>query len=282
MQTPDRAAADTRYDIIEADLERDRDAAIGVWRGHIGWRHQLERMYDVYYLGCPHGRPQLRLLRDGSSGEIVGTVGAGPRPMLWQGREIRAAVLSHFAVLPGHRTVAPALKLGRAMVAASSDRFELLYALPNAMSGAICRRAGFRPVGYLLRHVRLLRYGPYLPRVLPGVLARAGGALLDGALAAGRRLRAPWRVALHAAWADTVDPRMQALWENSDRGMALSSVRTSAMLEWRLLGLPAAQRRFLLVGAHDDAPLAAWFACETNVRESGLMTITDAWFAGGT
>jgi hypothetical protein len=280
MQTPDHTAADTRYDVIEADLERDRDAVIAVWRGHIGWRHQLERMYDVFYRGCPHGSPELRLLRDRRSGAIVGTMGAGPRPMLWQGRPIRAAVMSHLAVLPEHRTVSPALQLARAVVAASTARFDFIYALPNAMSGAICRRTGFRPVGHLQRHVKLLRYRPYLRRVLPGTLARAGGSLLDGAVAVGRRLYAP-RETMHADWTDTIDPRMQALWEGSDRGLALSTARTSALLEWRLLGLPAVRRRFLLVGPAADAPLTAWFACETNVRESGILTVTDAWSVDG-
>lgn len=281
MQTPDHTAADARYDVIEADLERDRHAVIAVWRGHIGWRHQLERMYDVYYRGCPHGIPQLHLLRDRRDGAIVGTMGVGPRPMLWQGRPIRAAVLSHMAVLPGHRTVSPALQLGRTAHAASLDRFDFIYALPNAMSGAICRRAGFRPVGDLLRHVKLLRYRPYLSRVLPGVIAHAGGRVLDAAIAAGRHLRVPGRDALHAHWTDAIDPRMQALWEGSDRGLVLSTVRSSAMLEWRLLGLPAVRRRFLLVGPTAGGPLLAWFACETNVRDSGLMTVTDAWSADG-
>ena len=281
MQMPNHTAADARYDVIEADLGRDRDAVIAVWRGHIGWRHQLERMYEVYYRRCPHGSPQLYLLRDRRDGAIVGTMGVGPRPMLWQGRPIRAAVLSHMAVLPGHRTVAPALQLGRTAHAASLGRFDFIYALPNAMSGAICRRAGFRPIGNLLRHVKLLRYRPYLSRVLPRVLARAGGGALDAMIAAGHHLRAPGRGPPHAGWTDTVDPRMPALWEGSDRGQVLSTIRTSALLDWRLLGLPAVRRRFLLVGPSAGSPLLAWFACETNVRDSGLMTVTDAWSADG-
>lgn len=273
---------DDRYETIEGHLERDRDTVIGIWRGHLGWQDQLERMYDVFYLDCPFGRPLLRLLRHRASGEVVGTIGAGPRPMLWQGSELRAAVIGHFAVLPKHRSFKPALGLARIMAAASLDHFEFVYGLTNAQGGAIGKRAGFAIPAQLLRHVKVLRYRSYVPRVLPGSLGRAGGVLLDGAIAAGRRLRAPGRRSgLHAAWADTVDPRMQALWEQSERGNGLSTMRTTAMLEWRFLRLPAVHRRFLLVAPAPGAPLLAWFVCETNVRVPGFMTVTDAWFAGG-
>lgn len=286
METLDRAArigADEgeRYEVIEGDVVHHRDTVINLWRGHIGWRDQLERMYDAYYLDCPHGQPLLRLLRDRRSGQIVGTIGAGPRHMRWKGCDIRAAVLSQMVVLPGHRSVAPAVKLARAIVGAGTEHFDLIYALPNAMSGAICRRAGFRPVGQLQRHVKVLRYAPYLSRVLPGLLARPGGSLLDAAAALARHWRRRGASRLHAIWTDTIDPRMEALWKASEHGEALITVRTSAMLQWRLLGLPALDRRFLLISPEPDGPLVAWFACEANVRDTGIMTVTDAWSAGG-
>lgn len=275
-------ANDDRYEIIEGHLERDRETVIGLWRGQIGWQDQLERMYDVFYLGCPFGQPLLRLLRHRASGEIVGTIGAGPRPMLWLGHVSRAAVISHTVVLPEHRSLKPALGLYRAMAEASQSRFELTYGLPNARSGAVCKRARFAVLGQLLRHVKVLRYRSYAQRVLPGALGRSGGVMLDGLIAAGRKVLASGRHSgLHVVWSDEIDPRMQALWEQSEHGTGLSTMRTTEMLEWRFLQLPAIRRRFLLVAPAPGAPLLAWFACETNVRAPGFMTVTDAWFAGG-
>lgn len=273
---------DDRYETVEGHLERDRDTVIGLWRGQIGWQDQLERMYDVFYLGCPFGRPRLQLLRHRASGGIVGTVGVGPRPMLWQGRELVVGVSSHFVVLPAHRSVKPATRLAQAMIANCLEHFAFGYALTNTSGGAICRRVGFTVPVQLLRHVRVLRYRNYMARVLPEPLGHASGALLDGVLAAGRHLSLPGRRAnLHVAWTDAVDPRMQALWEQSEHGDGLCTVRSTRMLEWRFLGLPAIHRRFLLVAPAPGAPLLAWFACETNAHASGLMTVTDAWFAGG-
>jgi len=273
---------DDRYDTVDGCLERDRDTVIGLWRGQIGWQDQLDRMYDVFYLGCPFGRPRLRLLRHRASGEIVGTIGTGPRPMLWQGRELQVGVVSHFVVLPAHRSLKPAMGLVRTMTETCLGHFAFVYGMTNARGGAVCKRAGFAVPAQLSRHVRVLRYRDYMTRVLPGPLGRAGGALLDAALAASRHLPLPGRrAALHVAWMDAVDRRMQALWEQSEHGEGLCTVRSTRMLEWRFLGLPAVRRRFLLVAPAPGAPLLAWFACETNVRAPGFMTVTDAWFAGG-
>lgn len=273
---------DERYETVEGHLERDRDTVIGLWRGHVGWQDQLERMYDVFYLNCPFGRPRLRLLRHRASGDIVGTIGAGPRPMLLRGREARVGVISHFTVLPKHRSLRPAMELARAMTRASLDQFEFVYGMTNARGNAVCRRAGFAVPGELLRHVKPLRYRSYIPRLMPGPCGRFGGLMLDGVLAASRRIHLPGkRPSLHVAWTDTIDPRMQALWEQSEHGDCLSTVRTTEMLRWRFLGLPAIRRRFLLVAPAVGRPLLAWFACETNVRSPEFMTVTDAWFEGG-
>lgn len=281
METSD-IVFDDRYETVEGHLERDRDLVIGLWRGHIGWQDQLERMYDVFYLNCPFGRPRLRLLRHRAGGDIVGTIGAAPRPMLLRGREARVGVISHFTVLPKHRSLKPAMGLARTMTRASLDQFEFVYGMTNARGNAVCKRAGFAIPGELLRHVKPLRYRSYGQRLLPGPLGRAGGALLDGVLATGRQLcTAGRRRSLHVAWSDAVDARMQALWEQSEHGDGLSTMRTTAMLQWRFLDLPAVRRRFLLVAPAPGAPLLAWFACETNVRAPGFMTVTDAWFAGG-
>lgn len=275
-------ACDDRYETLEGCPRRDRDIVIGLWRGNIGWRDQLERMYDVFYLRCPFGRPRLRLLRHRASGDIVGTMGIGPRPMFWQGRETRVGCASHFVVLPGHRSLRPAMRLAFDTAQSGLEQFPFVYAMTNAHGEAVGKRAGFAAPGQLQRHLKPLRYRGYAQRVLPGALGAAGAALLDGVLAAGRRAHASLRRSgLDARWSERVDPRMQALWERSERGAGLSTARSTAMLEWRFLDLPALRRRFLLVAPAPGAPLLAWFACETNVRAPGLMTVTDAWFAGG-
>jgi len=275
-------ACDDRYETLEGHIERDRDTVIGLWRGNIGWQDQLDRMYEVFYRRCPFGRPQLRLLRHRASGEIVGTMGIGPRPMLWQGRETLVGCPSHLVVKIGHRSLKPAIGLVVDTANAGLGEFAFICDMTNARGGAVCQRAGFAVPGRLLRHVKPLRYRNYGARVLPGRLGRLGGTVVDGVLSGGRLLCAPLqRTGLHARWTEDVDPRMEQLWERSAHGRSLCTVRNTAMLRWRFLELPAVRRRFLLVTAAPDAPLLAWFACETNVRAPEFMTVTDAWFAEG-
>src|SRR5690606_23742311 len=106
-------------------------------------------------------------------------IGAGPRPMYWQGRRIRAGVMAHFAVAPAHRSLGPALTLQQALVDAARGHFDLLYGLPRPAAVGVSRRAGFSVLGELVRHAKVLRHGDYLRRRLPGAIARPAGAALD-------------------------------------------------------------------------------------------------------
>jgi len=266
------------YAIVTGDLRRDRDVVIGLWRGQIGWQNQLERMYDTFYLHCPFGQPRLQLLRHRPSGRIVGTIGAGPRPMRWRGREVVAACAAHLVVAPGHRSLAPAVRLVRALVEDAGNHFAFTYGLTNAHGDAVSRRAGFLAPGRLLRHVKVLRHVGYARRIIPGPAGTAAGGMFDAVMGASRALGS-WlpQPRLHAHWIDAPEPRMQALWEAGAPDDALCTVRSTHLLTWRLMQLPARERRFLLVTEPGNGRLLAWFACETCVRDRHMLTVTDAW-----
>lgn len=280
---PTSAGGEAVYELIDADLERDRETVISIWRGSIGWQDQLGEMYDVFYLNCPFGRPVLKILYHRASNSPVGVIGLGRRRMLWQGQEIRVCVVSHFAVLPSHRTVKPAVSMIKGIVEAAAEQFDLLYGLPSVKASAACRRAGMKITGQLSRHVKVLRYQVYLQRLLPKPMAVPAGMLLNMIGSLRNRLRNFFgETPLYCEWSDTVDPRMQQLWEGSAHGTCLTAIRETSMLNWRFCKLPAIARRFLLVGPARGEPLLAWFACETSVLAPSIMTITDFWSIEGT
>jgi hypothetical protein len=264
------------YVVIDADLEHDGDAAVAVWQGNIGWYNRLPEMYRAFYLDSPHGRPILKLLRHQPSQTIVGTFGAGPRRILWRGREIRAAVLSHLCVMREHRSVKPAAMLQRAVVDACRDRFDVVYGLPSHMGAALGRLTGRKVGGQLIRHVKILRYQHYVGRFLPRPLAWLGGNLIDLACAARARLRRPRKkLAPHVEWADAVDPRMGPLWQQSPHGEGWTSIRDTPTLRWRFDRLPSTRRRYLLLSPNAGGALSAWFACDTNVRDPRMLAVND-------
>src|SRR3546814_20353355 len=81
------------YTVHEADLERDRELIVGLWRGNLGEDARMARKYDWFYRQCPYGAPLTLLLRHEASGEWVGVARAGPRQMVFGGRRVSAGVL---------------------------------------------------------------------------------------------------------------------------------------------------------------------------------------------
>lgn len=271
------------YIPVSGDLERDRETVIGIWDGILGPADKLPEKFDAFYLNCPFGRPILQMLRHRPSNTAVGVVAAGPRRMLWHGKEVSAGVVAHLAVLPAHRKVKPAVTMQRALVEACRGHFDLMYGLPSVMGAAMGRLAGYKPLGYLIRYVKVLRYEHYLQRVLPRPLAFVAGKSLNLMVrihACARRLAN--RRQLYCAWSDSVDPRMQAVWDHSPHGDDLTAIRDVQMLRWRFDEAPAeAKTRFFLVSQTAGAPLLAWFSCEINPRLTGMLTVTDFWSAAG-
>src|SRR3546814_15882401 len=128
------------YSVHEADLERDRELIVGLWRGNLGEDARMARKYDWFYRQRPYGAPLTLLLRHEASGEWVGVASAGPRQMVFGGRRVSAGVLVDLAVLPAHRSLGPALTLQTPLREARRRGFDLLYASPNPRSEG--RRGG--------------------------------------------------------------------------------------------------------------------------------------------
>ncbi|MCE7032695.1 hypothetical protein LY625_08730 [Lysobacter sp. GX 14042] len=268
-----------RYCTRPGDPVRDRDAVLAIWGDNFGPLAMQPHKYDHFYRDNPFGPAMLQLLCRQSDGEPVGVIGAGPRPMIWRGQPIRAAVVAHFAVLAQHRSLGPALMLQQALVATARERFDLLYGLPRPSAAGVARRAGFAALGKLTRHARVLRHGGYLQRRLPAAVARPAGALVDMAAQLRDRVADGVRPRLHWSWSARSDPRMDALWHGSAHAGALTSVRTHRLLQWRFDRPPAGRARFLLV-ADDAGRLVAWFACDAHVGPDDPLRVVDYWSAG--
>lgn len=270
------------YWVSDADFSRDRDAVVNVWDGSIGWAGRLPEMFDAFYNDCPLGQPLLKLLRHQPTDAIIGTIGAGPRRILWRGREIRAGVVSHLAVLPDHRSVKPGIFLARSLVEAAHEHFDVLYGLPSRKGAALAKLAGFKIGGQLIRQVKILRYQDYLDRVLPRPLSVIGGTLINLATQTWDRMRTLVETGSpHAEWVSRVDPRMERLWQQSPHDDRWTSIRDTTMLHWRFDQLPSVRRRYLLLSPIPGGELTAWFACDTNVRDPQMLSVNDFWTIDG-
>lgn len=258
------------------DAEADRDVVIDVWRGNLGREARLAPKYDWFYRGCPLGAPAVQLLWHEPSQRAVGVAAAGPRRLVFRGRELSAGVLVDLAVATEHRSLGPALTLQKALLAAGTERFDLLYGFPNPKAAAVFKRVGYASFGEIVRYARVLRHQKHVERVLPARVPRLAalpaGVVLD-ALTAGRALLS--RRGLSTAWRSSVDPRMDDLWASSEHGDVPIAVRDTAFLRWRFDRAPVARARYLLVSERRTGALLAWFACETDEHE--VLHVRDYW-----
>lgn len=259
-----------------------RAAAIEAWRGTLGPDDVLEHRYEAVCERSPFGTPVLRLVQSVATGRFVGVAALAPRRMLLRGRRVRAAVLAHFAIQRGHRSLGPALMLLQSLLAEAPGRFDVVYGIPrnSESAAAALRRAGLMPIGEVVRLVRVVRHAPYLARRLPKALSRVAGWLIDRVRDLGElpaALRAP---SLRGEWVDACDARMDRLWARSRHGDALTSERGADMLRWRLDGAAGAAVRYLVLGDDRDGVLA-WFACEVDPRWPHILNVVDFWSITG-
>ncbi len=264
------------YAVREGDVARDRDAVIAIWRGNLGDDARMPAKYAWFYQGADAGPPLLELLT--ADGREVGACSAGRRRMLRDGRPLRGGVLVDLAVLPEHRSLGPALMLQQGLAAAARRDLDLLYGFPNPKAAPVFKRIGYRPLGELVRHVRVLRHADYLARRMPRPLARVAGPALDRCVRLRDRLAHPDASRLRAVWRDHVDARMQALWERSTKPDGVVAIRDLAHLEWRFDRSPHAGFRYLLLDDPRDGTLSAWFATRP---DGATLHVHDYWSVHG-
>lgn len=267
--------ASPAYTVHAADVERDRDAILGLWRGNLGEEARMAVKYDWFYRRCPYGPPLTLLLRHEESGQWVGVASAGERWMLMDGQAIRAGVLVDLAVLPEHRSLGPAMLLQMALMEAGSTRFDLLYGFPNPKAAPVFKRVGYASLGQLVRHARVLRHGNYLRRRMPGAVASVAGGCLD--LVDRVRLALSRTGGMSGRWQSRADDSLDAVWRDSDRGPGPVAIRDGAFLRWRFDASPLVEARYFVIRDRSAAAIA-WFACET--RGYGLHVL-DGWSRGG-
>lgn len=281
----DRLKSVSDYEVIDANLEQACADAIGVWRTTIGWPGQQEEVFRRHYLEYPFGKPELKFLRHVSTGAVVGTLGIGPRRVFWKGREIRVGMLSHFCVVAEHRKARPPMLLFKSTIDACRGRFDALYAIPGTPESAPHTMALQRmaaagvTTSFRVRRVKVLRSAGYAARFLPKPFADIAGAVIDLGVDARDILRGGVG-SVRAEWVESVSPCMAELWESTPRGDGWCAARDVATLRWRFDRLLSCNRRYLLV-SDATGNLLAWFACDDNYFQPGILDVQDFWSIGG-
>ena len=244
--------------VFPADLVRDRERILALWRMGLGHDGHHEEKFDWYYRHNAEGEPSVLFLAASGTAEPIGVASVGVRRMQRDGKPLTAGVLVDFVVDPTHRSFFPALALQRAMHVQALGRHELLLSTPNALSEAVVGRAGSRRIGELVRRARMVRSARYLARYVPAPAATLAGAVIDRA----RRLlaaRVP-RDGLDAEWIERPDARFDDLWARAAPRDLLIGVRDARFLAWRFSDCPLHRYRFLALTTGATRTLAGYAA----------------------
>ena len=263
-----------------AYVTRRGDAAVvgptllEVWQASgLGDPDRMRAKLAWFYAGCPFGRPVVQMLLHRPSADWVGACAVGRRRMLRDGQPVSSGVIVDLAVVPGHRSMGPALIMQQALLESALDELDMVLGFPNKKAAPLFKRLGCQPIAELVRHACPLRRARYLQRRMPAGLARLAGPLVDLPPRLRRWYRRRTAPRVHARWADSADPRMDALWAESAPGAGLCMVRDLAHARWRLDD--ALDRvRYLLLEDRPGGTLECWFA----VREAdGVLHVLDFW-----
>lgn len=265
------------YHCEAANLARDREEILSIWRGNLGNEASLAAKYDWFYTKSEAGSPVASLLCHAASGRHVGFAAAGPRRAIWNGRDVRIGVLVDMAVVPEHRSLFPALLLQRSLQQSVPGELAALYGFPNPKAAPVFARVGYTKVLEVPRLVRVLRSGTYLRRYLPGWAARLLAYPLDLLMTARDCVRVSGRSGLKASWRKDADSRADALWREASHGAGLIMVRDARFLRWRFDQKPGSGSRYLVVEG-GDGRLVAWYACED---DGETLVVRDFWTRGG-
>lgn len=260
------------YSTRSADLAVDRATILRMWSGALEGTSSRAQKYRLHYLEYPWGTPTVELLEH--DGVPIGVATVQPRPMLHGKERIAAGLLMDFAVAPAHRSVGPALRLQRALLARCEQTYDLVYGLPNANARALSERAGMTRIGEMTRFVKVLRYGRYVAPYLPASLASRGARALDVATTVLTRARLPWLGRKVAAWTEAPIAEIDELWVRTAHLPWLLASRDLARLRWQLQSRDPDSVRLMLVRGRAGGHLEGWFACE---RTADSIKIVDYW-----
>jgi hypothetical protein len=129
---------------------------------------RLEAYLAEVFFHNPWQDPALpSLVYEPMRGGIVGFLGVIPRPMVWNGRPLRAAVSSSFMVDPRARWTMAGVELLKAFLAGPQD-LSLTDAANDASRGVWERLGGTTALLYSLRWTRILRPYRYTMHLVRG------------------------------------------------------------------------------------------------------------------
>ena len=256
----------TEYAVISADLEKDRQVIIDLWRQNLADIHHLEEKYDWHYVNNPFGPGQIWILR--ADGHPIGTTSLAMRPLKVRDTVTTAGVAGDLAVNKDHRFLQPALMLQRALMSSAHAGIRMLYGVPNSGGASVMKYVGYREFCSVHRYAKVLKMSHYLQRSGKfSAMAPFIGKIADQGLSAwqskGRRHDRRGTQVLHS-----FDERFDELWSRLDSSQMTLTVRDRKFLQWRYRDCPLRQYKTIGLLTDDDSRLLGYLIYYTEAHSA--------------
>ncbi len=246
----------TGYAVVSADLEKDRQVIIDLWRQNLADTDHLEEKYDWHFLNNPFGPGQIWILK--ADGHPIGTTSLAMRPLRVRDTIATAGVGCDLAVNKDHRFLQPALMLQRALMSFARVGIRMIYGVPNPRGASVLKYVGYREFCPVHRYAKVLRMSHYLQRSGKlGAMAPFIGKIADQGLAAwqsiGRRQDRRCTQILHS-----FDERFDELWSRLGSRQTTLTIRDRRFLQWRYRDCPLRQYKTIGLLTDDGSKLLGY------------------------
>jgi len=245
------------YTVAPANLQRDRQVIIDLWRRNLADTDHLEEKYDWHFLNNPFGPGQIWILE--ADGQPIGTTSLGMRPLKIGETVTTAGVACDLAVNKDHRFLQPALMLQRAMISSANAGIRIIYGVPNSGGASVMKYLGYREFCCVHRYAKVLRISHYLQRSGKfGAMVPSIGRIADQGIAAlqsigHRRTNGRIRQVL-----PYFDERFDELWNRLSSEFPALTVRDRRFLNWRYQECPLRQYKTLGLLTEDESKLLGY------------------------
>ena len=246
----------THYAVVPADLNKDRQVIIDLWRHNLADTNHLEERFNWQFLNCPFGPGQIWILE--ADGQPIGTTSLSMRRLKLRESVTTAAVAGDLAVNKGHRFLQPALMLQRALMSSAHPGIRILYGVPNSTGASVMKYVGYREFCCVHRYAKVLRISHYLQRSGKfGTMGPFIGGMADRGFAAlrsfGRRSGGRGTQILPC-----FDERFDELWSRLSSEHPTLTVRDRRFLKWRYCECPLRQYKTLGLLTEDESRLLGY------------------------
>ena len=244
------------YSVVPADLVKDRQVVVDLWRQNLADVSRLDEKYDWHFLNNPFGLGQIWILM--ADGQPIGTTSLGMRPLKLGQTATTAGVACDLAVNKDHRFLQPALMLQRALLSSARAGVRIVYGVPNSGGASVMKYVGYQEFCSVHRYVRVLRISHYLQKSGKfGAMVPFIGRMADQGFAAlhlfGRQRSRSLTQVLPC-----FDERFDELWNHIASEQWALTVRNRRFLKWRYQECPLRQYKILGLLTEDRSRLLGY------------------------